>query len=182
MIRLDYHFSDKTTAFARFNSDQAFETTPTGNLTALTIYDTKFNNGEVELLHVFTPTLVNEVKFGINQDFYHSGTLSPLPYTFSVSGFSSFAGASTSDNPSKAISVLDDWSWSKGKHTLKFGFEIKRDFLNQGSSSKGTLSYSSAANFIKQYRQYGFLYGAASARSPAKNPVLDLWRRRVEGY
>ncbi len=146
MIRLDYRFSDKTTAFARFNSDQAFETTPTGNLTALTIYDTKFNNGEVELLHVFTPTLVNEVKFGINQDFYHSGTLSPLPYTVSVSGLSSFAGASTSDNPSKAISVLDDWSWSRGKHTLKFGVEIKRDFLNQGSSFKGTLSYSSAAN------------------------------------
>ena len=148
MIRLDYHFSDKTTAFARYNSDEAYETTPTGNLTALTIFDTKFNNGEVELLHVFTPTLVNEMKFGINQDFYHSGTLSPLPYTFSVSGFSSFAGQTTSDNPSKAISVLDDWSWSKGKHTLKFGFEIKRDFLNQGSSSKGTLSYSSSANFL----------------------------------
>ncbi len=148
MIRIDYHFSQKTTAFVRFNSDEAFETTPTGNLTALTIYDTKFNNGEVELLHVFTPTLVNEAKFGINQDFYHSGTLSPLPYTFSVSGFSSFGGATTSDNPSKAISVLDDWSWSKGGHTLKFGFEIKRDFLNQGSSSKGTLSYSSTANFM----------------------------------
>jgi hypothetical protein len=148
MIRLDYHFSDKTTAFARFNSDEAFETTPTGSLTALTIYDTKFNNGEVELLHVFTPTLVSEFKFGINQDFYHSGTLSPLPYTFSVSGFSSFAGQSTSDNPSKAISVLDDWSWSKGTHTLKFGFEIKRDFLNQGTSPKGTLSYASAASFV----------------------------------
>ena len=29
MIRLDYHFSDKTTAFVRFNSDEALETTPT---------------------------------------------------------------------------------------------------------------------------------------------------------
>jgi hypothetical protein len=148
MIRLDYHFSAATTAFVRFNADQAYETTPTGNLTALTIFDTKMNNGEVELLHVFTPRLVNEFKFGINQNFYHSGTLSPLPYTFSVSGFSSFAGATTSDNPSKDISVLDDWSWSKGRHTLKFGFEFKRDFLNQGSSSKGTLSYSSTANFL----------------------------------
>src|SRR5271166_1415049 len=148
MIRLDYHFSPKTTAFVRFNSDEAYETTPTGNLTALTLFDTKANSGEVELLHVFTPTLINELKFGINQNFYHSGTLSPLPYTFSVSGFSSFGGSTTSDNPSKAISVLDDWSWSKGKHTLKFGFEIKRDFLNQGSSSKGTLSYSSTANFM----------------------------------
>ncbi len=147
MIRLDYHFSDRTTAFARYNADEAFETTPTGNLSALTIYDTKFNNGEVELLHVFTPTLVNEAKFGINQDFYHSGTLSPLPFTFSISGFSSFPGAATSDNPSKSISALDDWSWSKGRHTLKFGAEFKRVFLNQGSSSKGTLSYSSVANF-----------------------------------
>jgi hypothetical protein len=148
MIRLDYHFSDKTTAFVRYNSDEAFETTPTGNLTALTIYDTKFNNGEVELLHVFAPTVVNEAKFGINQDFYHSGTLSPLPYTFTVSGFSSFAGASTSDDPSKDISALDDVSWSRGKHTLKFGFEFKRDFLNQGASSKGTLTYSALSGFL----------------------------------
>lgn len=148
MIRLDYRYSDKTTAFVRFNSDEAFETTPSGSLTALTIFDTKFNNGVAELLHVFTPNLVSEFKFGINQDFYHSGTLSPLPYTFSVSGFSSFGGASTSDNPSKAISFLDDWSWSRGGHTLKFGFELKRDFLNQGSSPKGTLSYSSTNNFL----------------------------------
>jgi hypothetical protein len=148
MIRLDYHFSDQTTAFARFNSDQAFETTPTGNLTALTLYDTKANSGVFEVLHVFQPTLVSEFKFGTNQNFYHSGTDSPLPYTFSVSGFSSFAGATTSDNPSKTISVLDDWSWSKGKHTLKFGFEIKRDFLNQGTSAKGTLSYGSVTKFL----------------------------------
>jgi Carboxypeptidase regulatory-like domain/TonB dependent receptor len=148
MIRLDYHFSTKTTSFVRFNSDHAFATTPTGNLTALTLYDTKMNNGEFELLHVFTPTLVSEFKFGINQNFYHSGTASPLPYTVSVSGLSSFAGDTTSDNPSKAISMLDDWSWSKGGHTLKFGFEIKRDFLNQGSSEKGTISYSSTTNFL----------------------------------
>jgi hypothetical protein len=148
MIRFDYHFSDKTTAFARFNSDEAYETTPTGNLTALTLFDTKANSGEVELLHVFTPSLINEFKFGINQNFYHNGTLSPLPYTVSVSGFSSIAGDTTSDNPSKSISFIDDWTWSKGRHTLKFGFEIKPLFLDQGSSSKGTLSYSSTTNFL----------------------------------
>jgi hypothetical protein len=171
MIRFDYHFSAGTTAFVRFNADQAYETTPTGNLTALTIFDTKMNNGEVELLHVFTPTLVNEFKFGLNQNFYHSGTLSSLPYTFSVSGFSSFAGATTSDNPSKDISVLDDWSWSKGRHTLKFGFEFKRDFLNQGSSAKGTLSYSSTANFLNN-----------NVNTASYTALLPLVRQRKNEY
>jgi hypothetical protein len=171
MIRLDYHLSDQTTSFVRFNSDEAVQTIPTGQLIAKTQYDTKFNNGVFEVLHVFSPTLVNEFKFGINQDFYHAATLSPVPYTFSVSGFSSLAGTTTSDNPSKAISFLDDVSWSKGNHTLKFGFEFKRVFLNQGTSSSGTLTYTSTANFLNNQ------IGTASYTS-----ILPLVRQRKNEY
>ncbi len=56
MIRLDYYFSERTTAFVRFNSDEAVETIPSGQLTVRTEYDTKYNNGVVELFHAFTPT------------------------------------------------------------------------------------------------------------------------------
>jgi len=171
MIRLDYHLSDKTTSFVRFNSDEAVQTIPTGQLIAKTQYDTKFNNGAFEILHVFSPRLVNEFKFGINQDFYHAATLSPVPYTFSVSGFSSLAGRTTSDNPSKTISFIDDVSWSKGGHTLKFGFEFKRLFLNQGTSSSGTLTYTSTANFVND------LVGTASYTS-----ILPLVRQRKNMY
>lgn len=171
MIRLDYHLSDKTTSFIRYSSDQAYSTSPTGNLTALTLYDTKANSGVFELLHVFDPTLVNEFKFGINQNFYHSGTVSPLPYTVSVSGFSSFAGDTTSDNPSKSISFLDDWSWLKGNHTLKFGVEIKPLFLNQGTSQKGTLTYTSTTNFLDN------IMGTASYTA-----LLPLVRQRKTEY
>jgi hypothetical protein len=171
MIRLDYHHSDRTTAFVRFNSDEAVETIPTGQLTARMQYDTKFNNGVFELLRVFTPKLVDEFKFGVNQDFYHAATLSPLPYTFSVSGFSSFAGPTTSDNPSKTISLLDDVSWSLGNHTLKFGFEWKRLFLNQGASSSGTLTYASTANFLNN------LAGTASYTA-----LLPLVRQRKNEF
>ncbi|MBV9940140.1 MAG: TonB-dependent receptor [Acidobacteriaceae bacterium] len=171
MIRLDYRFSDKTTAFLRYNADEAVQTTPTGQLIALTKYSTKFNNGIFEVLHIFTPTLVNEFKFGFNQDIYHSGTVSPVPYTFAVTGFSSLAGNTTSDNPSKAISVLDDWSWSKGTHTLKFGFEFKRIFLNQGTSSSGTLTYTSTANFLNN------LAGTASYTD-----ILPLVKQRKNQY
>ena len=171
MIRIDYHLSDKTTLFARFNSDEAVQTIPTGQLIAKSQFDTKFNNGVFEVLHVFSPALVNEFKFGINQDFYHAATLSPIPYTFIVSGFSSLAGTTTSDNPSKAISFLDDVSWSKGSHTIKFGFEFKRLFINQGTSNSGTLTYTSAANFLNNQ------VGTASYTS-----ILPLVRQRKNEY
>jgi hypothetical protein len=62
MVRLDYHYSDRTTAFVRFNSDEAVETTPTGQLIAKTLWETKFNNGVFELLHVFSPRLVKRIQ------------------------------------------------------------------------------------------------------------------------
>ena len=171
MIRLDYHYSDRTTSFVRFNSDEAVQTIPTGQLIAKTQYDTKFNNGVFEVLHVFSPMLIDEFKFGVNQDFYHAATLSPVPYTFSVSGFSSLAGKTTSDNPSKMISFLDDVSWSKGNHTFKFGFELKRIFLNQGTSSSGTLTYTSTANFLDN-----------QAGQASYSAILPLVRQRKNEY
>ena len=171
MIRLDYRFSESTTSFVRFNSDEAVETIPAGQLIARTQYDTKFNNGVFEVLHVFSPMSVNEFKFGINQDFYHSATLSPTPYTIGVSGFSSLAGSTTSDNPSKTISLIEDVSWSKGDHTLKFGFEFKRAFLNQGTSSSGALTYTSTANFLNN-----------QAGTASYTALLPLVRQRKNEY
>jgi hypothetical protein len=110
MVRLDHYFSERTTAFVRFNADEAVETIPTGQLTAHQLIDTKFNNGAVALSHVFTPTLINEVKFGINQTIYHTANLSPVPFGVAVSVFSSLTGASTTDYPSKTFDLIDDIS------------------------------------------------------------------------
>jgi hypothetical protein len=171
MIRLDYHLSTKTTSFVRFNSDEAVQAIPTGQLITKAHYDTKFNNVVFEVLHVFSPSLVNEFKFGVNQDIYAASTLSPVPYTTSVSGFSSLAGRTTNQYPSKTISLLDDVSWSKGSHTLKFGFEFKRLFLNQGTASSGALTYTSTTNFLNNQM------GTASYTS-----ILPLVRQRKNMY
>ena len=171
MIRVDQHFSDQTTAFLRFNSDEAVQQSPTGQLTVKTGIDTKFNNGAAELMHVFTPTLVNDLKFGLNQTIYHTANLSPVPFGVSVSGFGSLTGASTTDYPSKSFDLIDDLAWSKGKHTLKFGFEIRWVLLNQGTSQSGTLSYTSATNFLNNDM------GTASYTA-----ILPLVRQRKTQY
>jgi hypothetical protein len=147
MVRFDHYFSDRTTAFVRFSADEAAESIPSGNLIVQTKYDTKFNNGVVSLSHVFAPSLINDLKFGINQTLYHQANVSPLPFGVSVSGFSSLTGSSTTDDPSKTTDLIDNLSWAKGRHVLKFGFETRRIFLNQGSSASGTLTYNSTSAF-----------------------------------
>ncbi len=147
MIRIDHYFSDRTNAFVRFSSDEAVESVPSGNLIVKTNYDTKFNNGVVSLSHVFAPTLVNDLKFGVNQSIYHTANVSPIPLTVSVSGFSSLTGSSTTDYPSKTFDLIDNLSWAKGKHVIKFGYETRWVLLNQGTSQSGTLTYNSTAAF-----------------------------------
>ena len=180
MVRLDHYFSDRTTAFVRFNADEAVESIPTGQLTAKTLYDTKFNNGVVALSHVFTPSLINEVKFGVNQTIYHTANLSPVPFGVAVSGFSSLTGSSTTDYPSKTFDLIDDVSWAKGKHILKFGFETRWILLNQGTSQSGTLTYTSTAAFLDNTMGSASYTAILPAGAAAQDSVLRLRAGRME--
>jgi hypothetical protein len=171
MIRVDRYFSDRATAFVRFNADEAVETIPTGQLAVKTQYDTKFNNGVAAFSYVFTPSLIDEMKFGVNQTIYHTANLSPVPFGVAVSGFSSLTGASTTDYPSKTFDLIDDVSWAKGAHILKFGFETRWILLNQGTSQSGTLTYTSTSAFLNNNM------GSASYTA-----ILPLVRQRKTQY
>jgi len=68
MLRLDQHFSAKTTGFMRFSYDRSVDTQPLS--AAATDLQQKVStpvNGALELLHVFSSRLVNEVKAGFNR-------------------------------------------------------------------------------------------------------------------
>ncbi|MGA8597031.1 MAG: TonB-dependent receptor [Bryobacteraceae bacterium] len=175
MIRFDEHFSDRVTAFVRYNADDAVESIPTGQLNSLTKYDTRFKNGVVELSNVITPTLVNEAKFGVNQTIYHTAKLSPVPFGVSISGptggFSALTGSSTTDYPSKSFDFTDDLAWVKHKHTLKLGYETRWLMMNQGTSESGTLTYNSLNSFLENQM------GSASYTA-----VLPLKRQRKAQY
>ena len=149
MLRIDHHFSDQTTAFLRYSADEADYVLPTGALNALAETDTRLKNGVVELLHVFSPSLLNEARFGVNQDIYHTANRSSVPYTVNVSNLSSLTAASTTDGDGTTFSYKDDMTWVKARHIVKFGVEIRRINMNQGNSQSGTLSYVSLANLAQ---------------------------------
>lgn len=153
MVRADDHFTDRTSGFVRFNMDAALSSMPSGSsgqyLNDRENIGSRPVNGELELLHVFSPTLLNEAQFGFNRgtatttDFGQNGLL----YSVSVPGF-------TGQNYNKARPEIgDSFSWIdkitdvKGRHVLKAGAQVRRIRFNTGNTASGSIAFASLDDF-----------------------------------
>ena len=180
MIRLDQRFSEKTTAFVRFNYDRAVNTQPlasSGNyLQDLQQLTSSPVNGAIELLHVFNPNLVDEAKFGYNRstaDTYDINRTG-IPYAVSVSGFTTLNNNRISTGVGNSFSYIDNLTWIKNRHTLKAGVEVRRIQLNQGNTESGTIAYASTAAFATNNVSTATLNGAL--------PINGLRKTQFYGY
>jgi len=156
MLRLDQRFTEKTTAFVRFNIDRAVNTQPLASsgqyladrqqLTSAPV------NGAIELMHIFSPTLVNEAKFGYNRGTAITTNINQtgLPYVVAVSGFTNLNNDRISKAIGNSFSEIDNLTWIEGRHTVKAGVEIRRIQLNQGNTEAGTITYSPIASGTAQ--------------------------------
>ena len=147
MIRLDHRFSDSTSSYVRFNYDSAQTIAPLGALTDRQLNNERPLNGVAEAQHIFSPTFIDEFKFGTNQMVSHAYNLTPFPYTVNVSGFTALNASSTSNQDGRTFSWLDNVSLVRGRHVFKFGAEVRRVEINEGTSFTGTLTFNSIANF-----------------------------------
>ena len=180
MIRLDQRLSESTSAFVRFNIDRAVNTQPlasAGNylgdrqqLTSAPV------NGAIELLHIFSTSLVNEFKFGFNRGTANTADINTtgLPYAVSVSGFTTLANDKVSIGAGNSFSEIDNLTWVKDRHVVKAGVEIRRIQLNQGNTEAGTIVFASTAAFDVNQVSTASLNGAL--------PVNGLRKTQFFGY
>jgi hypothetical protein len=178
MLRLDQHFSAADTAYLRFNFDAAYSDIPSDGLNDRTLTTSRPVNGELEELHIFSPRLVNELKFGFNRStvFTTNQGLSNLPYSVAVSGLTTLASNESTAGVGNSFSYIDNLTMVRGAHTLKFGVELRRIQLDQGNTANGTVVYSSlnlpASSFL-----------ANSVSSATYNDALPLnGLRKTEVY
>jgi hypothetical protein len=180
MLRLDQHFSEKTTAYLRFNFDRAVNTQPLASsnmyLEDLQQLTSAPVNGTIELLHIFSPGLVNELKAGFNRgtantiDINHTGS----PYAVSVAGLTTLNNNRINKGVGNSFSWIDNATWIKGRHTLKAGAEIRRIQLNQGNTEAGTVTYASLADFVGNKVSSASLNGTL--------PINGLRKTQYYGY
>ena len=182
MLRLDQHFSARTTGFMRFNYDRSVNTQPvSAAATDLQQRVTTPVNGVLELLHIFSPTLTNEAKFGYNRatsNTYNSSKTGSV-YQIAIStGPGPGFGAQNYDYNSiyvgNTFSGIDNLTWLHGRQTIKAGAEIRRVQLNQHYGEHGTVTFSTlellAANEVAKASLSGAL------------PINDLRKYDILGY
>jgi hypothetical protein len=182
MMRLDQHFSARTTGFMRFNYDRSADTQPLS--AAATDLQQRVStpvNGALELLHLFNLNVANEAKFGFNRATSNS-------YNYSKTGAIYQIAISTGPGPGfvtqnydydsiyvgNTFSGIDNLTWIRGRQTFKAGAEIRHIQLNQEYGEHGKVTFSTAEKLAANQVNKASLTGAL--------PVNDLRKNDIIGY
>jgi hypothetical protein len=182
MLRLDQHFTARTTGFMRFNYDRSVDTQPVS--TAATNLEQRVSapvSGVLELLHIFSPTLTNEAKFGFNRSTDNTYNSSPTGSTYEIEistgpgpGFGIQNYNYNSIYVGNSFSAIDNLTMLHGRQTFKAGVEIRHIQMNQHYGEHGTVTFSSlnalAANQVNKASLTGAL------------PINDLRKNWFIGY
>ncbi len=140
---------------------------------------------KASLTSVVTPNAVNELRYGFFKDRqYDPASPSLLPVTGPVGltvGSVTNLGYATSYPrllPSELRNqVLDSFSYVRGKHTMKFGFDYSHveDYINNLSNQFGTYTYPSLTAFAQDFTgNVAATKGWSRYSQTIGNPVVDL--------
>lgn len=181
MLRVDHRFSEATGLFVRANTDRAVYFLPYSPSSGQYLNEQEKLesypvNGVIALSHVFSPTLINETKFGLNRGTTDTVYLNPTGslYAISVAGLTTLNNGRVSTGVGNTFAGIDDLTWVKGRHVIKAGVEVRRVQMNQGGSSYGTVSFNSLTSFAADRSYKASITGAY--------PVNGLRKTDFFGY
>ncbi|HEY1336938.1 MAG TPA: carboxypeptidase-like regulatory domain-containing protein, partial [Bryobacteraceae bacterium] len=145
MFRFDYRFNSANSAFVRYNVDNAYIDQPQDALGTRNVIPHVPTNVVLQFQRIISPTIVNDVKFGINRANYHNYTYGTSPIALDVGGaFDGVSDTSLDTEVGTSFSYIDNLSMVRGRHTLKFGVDIRRIRLNNSGNTLTTSSISYA--------------------------------------
>ena len=182
MLRVDQRFSANDTGFVRFNYDRAVDTQPVS--AAATDLQQRVStpiNGAFEFLHIFSPYLTNETKFGFNRsssNTYNSSDNGSV-YQIAISsgpgpGFVTQTYNYNTIYVGNTFSEIDDLTWLHRRQTFKAGGEIREIQLNQHYGEHGTVTFATLEQLAANQVRKASLSGAL--------PVNDLRKTMFLGY
>ncbi len=188
LIRVDHRFSDRTSLFARYNLDAASLSSPSGALLDKALTEARPMNGVLTLSHILSPTIFNVIQLGVNRihavnttDSYFFDT-TKIFNSVSIPGFTKLNQASNAVKSPTSYTIKDDFTWTRGPHTLQAGVEIKDIHYNYSQAAEDALIWSSQSNFTANKLDQVNLIGGVPTHGLDKwmyfGYVQDAWKVR----
>ena len=212
--RIDWVETDRSTWYGRYSWTSESIFTGGIRLNGSTV-DTSAHQAVVDNARVLSNTIVNELRIGYNRFFNHAGgelnnlrdpiseTGIPLPTpivpdawgtpSIAIAGFSGFGDNSESPfvNRNTNLQIIDNLSWTRGKHFLKFGGEVRFDHYDQDGNqfARGSAGFANNvatgngfADYLLGYlNTWSYASGLAVARLHAVSQayyISDTWKLR----
>jgi hypothetical protein len=188
--RVDHEISAANKVWYSFSWEKGVQATYTDPVnTVFNAYSTQPQNGaSVGWTHVFSPALVNDFNPGY---YWYSAIFEPTnmkaalaasPFEFAGLGFNDIFGAGNCCWPEGRNvtnwQILDNLTWSRGAHVLKFGGNLRRTLVSDHDPGSGSIPYISAGDpyqyafDVASYSQVAF---PTSQSEPVGIASLDLY-------
>lgn len=189
-FRFDHKISDSDNLTVRLIYNQSTSTNVISNLNFGNLFSgnqlLKDTNLSISESHVFSSSVVNEFRFSYirrNLDFPENDTRTP---STTIGGLVAFGGASNfpQSRVSDFFQFSDTMTANFGNHTIKFGFDIRRNILDNfsGFDFKGTFTFANLQDYLNNNAS-AFTQAFSAAIFDAKQWqqgffVQDDWRIR----
>ena len=153
-VRLDYNVSEKDRVFFRYNINDSLTNYTYGlNQGQLSPQKLRTQYAKVDETHTFGSTLLNEFSIGINRFYSDTNSNTPLPLA-GFNGFFTDLGSLPGPNqfnqitPFTDIEIFDNVSKTIGRHTLKFGPQIRINRNNEWLRPQQTYDFASISDLV----------------------------------
>jgi hypothetical protein len=200
--RVDYNITSNDRIYLRYNTDHGVQATGTDPI------NSAFNansvqpsyGGQFGYTRVMSPSQVNQLL--LSASYYTAifgppnlkAALSTFPTTWAFADglFSNMGGNDEAYPQGRKVrqwQLVDDYSWALGNHNIKFGTNIRRNFISTyayGSNTSGLFTFNSMTDFANGSLLNGSTYAQAFAGIGAENLALysagfyaqDEWKVR----
>jgi hypothetical protein len=142
----------------RYSHNQQDLATPTFEAGNTTIYPQRLDNAAFQDSFTISPSMFNEFRIGINRNDLdrHDSSIQTRP---GLDGLTVSAWGTTSGNQSRidftttTYNMADNFSVIRGRHTWKFGFEIRELRSYRYQTNNSTVNYQTTADLIADKAQ-----------------------------
>jgi len=181
LFRVDYVLDDRTSVSLRFNTDQYYNVSPALAENTYTTMDTP--QSVLDIQHTFSPTMLNDARIGQNRDNYQDKGDGKSIYSLSITGFTGYSLGDHSFRKDNSYSFVDNFTWTRGRHTIRAGVEIRRMQENKlHFASLQSLTYLSESAFLaNQLNAYSYSplpIETQARKNPYYGYILDEFKIR----